>query len=135
MFLVRRCVLHNLKKLYCKSNSFIQIIQQIAQISRTFTALSKRSHFPVPYYQAIGFFILPLRSPLTLPSGEPVGEAVAIIWVLCFCNPPHTPLDNVPLMDKWTLILMYAGTCSVIWVEHLRYKKRNIRLSSTIIRA
>ena len=30
---------------------------------------------------------------------------------------------------------MYAGTCSVIWVEHLRYKKRNIRLSSTIIRA
>lgn len=58
---------------------------------------------------------------------------IAIIWVLCFCTPPHTPLDNVPLMDKWTHILMYAGTCSVIWVEHLRYRKRNIRLSFPII--
>ena len=23
-------------------------------------------------------------------------------------------------MDKWTHIVMYAGTCSVIWFEHLR---------------
>lgn len=45
---------------------------------------------------------------------------IAVIWVACFCTPPHTSLDDVPLMDKWTHILMYCGTCSVIWVEHLR---------------
>lgn len=48
---------------------------------------------------------------------------IAIIWVACFCTPPHTSLDDVPFMDKWTHILMYAGTCSVIWLEHLhRYR-------------
>ena len=45
---------------------------------------------------------------------------VIVIWVLCFWTPPHTPLDNVPLMDKWTHILMYAGTCGVVWAEYLR---------------
>lgn len=45
---------------------------------------------------------------------------IAVIWVACFCTPPHTSLDDVPLIDKWTHILMYCGTCSVIWVEHLR---------------
>lgn len=48
---------------------------------------------------------------------------IVVIWVLCFCTPPKTPLENVPLMDKWTHILMYAGTCSVMWVEHLRCRK------------
>ena len=48
---------------------------------------------------------------------------IAIIWVACFCTPPHTSLDDVPFMDKWTHIVMYAGTCSVIWLEHLhRYR-------------
>lgn len=42
---------------------------------------------------------------------------VVLIWILCFCTPPHTPLDNVPLMDKWTHMAMYGGTCSVIWIE------------------
>ena len=45
---------------------------------------------------------------------------IAIIWVACFCTPPHTSLDDVPFIDKWTHIAMYAGTCSVIWLEHLR---------------
>ncbi len=45
---------------------------------------------------------------------------VAIIWFLCFCTPPHTPLDNVAFIDKWTHIIMYAGTCSIIWYEYLK---------------
>lgn len=45
---------------------------------------------------------------------------IAIIWVLCFCTPPHTPLDNVAFMDKWTHIVMYAGTCSMIWLEYIK---------------
>lgn len=48
----------------------------------------------------------------------PFSTACAVlIWILCFCTPPHTPLDNVPLMDKWTHMAMYGGTCSVIWIE------------------
>ena len=51
---------------------------------------------------------------------------IAVIWVLCFITPPHTQLDNVPLMDKWTHIAMYGGTCTVIWIEYLkRHKKIN----------
>lgn len=45
---------------------------------------------------------------------------IAVIWVLCFITPPHTQLDNVPLMDKWTHIAMYGGTCTVIWIEYLK---------------
>lgn len=45
---------------------------------------------------------------------------ILLIWILCFCTPPHTPLDKVPLMDKWTHIVMYGGTCSVMWFETLR---------------
>jgi len=48
---------------------------------------------------------------------------IAVIWVLCFCTPPHTPLDNVAFIDKWTHIVMYAGTCSVIWFEYMRGHK------------
>ena len=48
---------------------------------------------------------------------------IAVIWVLCFCTPPHTPLDNVALIDKWTHIVMYAGTCLTIWIEYLRSHK------------
>ena len=49
---------------------------------------------------------------------------VAAIWVLCFCTPPHTPLDNVAFMDKWTHLVMYGGTCGVIWIEYLRCHRR-----------
>ena len=48
---------------------------------------------------------------------------IAVIWVLCFCTPPRTPLDNVAFMDKWTHIVMYAGTCAAIWIEYLRRHK------------
>ena len=45
---------------------------------------------------------------------------ILTIWILCFCTPPHTPLDKVPLMDKWTHIAMYGGTCLIMWIETLR---------------
>ena len=49
---------------------------------------------------------------------------VAAIWVLCFCTPPHTPLDQVAFIDKWTHLVMYGGTCSVMWIEYLRCHRR-----------
>ncbi|MCD8290349.1 MAG: VanZ family protein [Prevotella sp.] len=45
---------------------------------------------------------------------------VVIIWILCFCTPPHTPLDNIAFIDKWTHITMYAGTCIIIWYEYIK---------------
>lgn len=49
---------------------------------------------------------------------------VVIIWVLCFCTVPETPLSDVSFIDKWVHILMYCGTCSVIWFEYLRCHRR-----------
>ena len=55
-----------------------------------------------------------------LTSNYPVSCLyMAFIWVLCFMDVPHTPLDNITLIDKWTHILMYAGTCATIWYEYL----------------
>ncbi len=46
---------------------------------------------------------------------------ICLIWVLSL-TPflPETPLDNVVLIDKWVHIVMYGGTCGVIWLEYLR---------------
>lgn len=49
---------------------------------------------------------------------------VVTIWILCFCTPPSTPLDNVAYMDKWTHIVMYMGTCTVMCVEYVRRHRR-----------
>ena len=37
---------------------------------------------------------------------------------------PETPLDGVQFIDKWTHLVMYGGTCSVIWMEYLRSHHR-----------
>ena len=46
---------------------------------------------------------------------------IVIIWGLSL-TPffPETPLDNVAFIDKWTHLVMYGGTCSVIWWEYWR---------------
>ena len=49
---------------------------------------------------------------------------IVTIWVLCFIDVPETPLDNVSLIDKWVHIVMYGGTCSVIWLEYLLKHKK-----------
>ena len=44
-----------------------------------------------------------------------------LIWILSFLPfPEMEPLEEVPLMDKWTHIVMYGGTCCVLWTEYLR---------------
>ena len=46
---------------------------------------------------------------------------IILIWYLCLLlDVPETPLSNVAFIDKWTHLLMYGGTCSVIWWEYLR---------------
>jgi hypothetical protein len=54
------------------------------------------------------------RYPLSL-------VCIALIWVLSL-TPffPETPFDDVQFIDKWTHLVMYGGTCSVIWIEYLR---------------
>ena len=65
-----------------------------------------------------------MKKPFDLLSAYPMSViCVAAIWVLCFCTPPRTPLDDVPLMDKWTHLVMYGGTCSVMWAETLRSRR------------
>ena len=47
-----------------------------------------------------------------------------IIWILSL-TPffPETPLDDVKFIDKWTHLVMYGGTCSVLWIEYMRSHK------------
>jgi VanZ family protein len=37
---------------------------------------------------------------------------------------PETNLaEDIPFIDKWTHIVMYLGTCSIIWIEYyLKHK-------------
>ena len=44
----------------------------------------------------------------------------ALIWYLSFFTPPQTELDNVEFIDKWVHIIMYGGTCLVLWIEYAR---------------
>jgi len=46
---------------------------------------------------------------------------ITLIWILSL-TPffPETPFDNVEFIDKWTHLVMYGGTCIVIWIEYLR---------------
>lgn len=46
---------------------------------------------------------------------------IVLIWILSL-TPffPETPLDDVAFIDKWTHLIMYGGTASVIWWEYLR---------------
>ena len=46
---------------------------------------------------------------------------IVLIWILSFFPfPEMEPLEEVPFADKWTHIVMYGGTCCVIWREYLR---------------
>lgn len=42
-----------------------------------------------------------------------------VIWYLSFFTPPKTELDSVAFIDKWVHIVMYGGTCSVLWIEYV----------------
>ena len=46
---------------------------------------------------------------------------LALIWILSLVPFfPETPLDDVAFIDKWTHLVMYGGTSTVIWWEYLR---------------
>lgn len=58
------------------------------------------------------------RYPLSL-------VCIALIWYLSlWFMPPESPLNDVKFIDKWTHLVMYGGTCSVIWYEYLRSHKQ-----------
>lgn len=43
---------------------------------------------------------------------------VVAIWIICLIPIPETPLDDVPMIDKWTHFVMYGSLCSVIFAEY-----------------
>ncbi len=45
---------------------------------------------------------------------------IAAILFACFMKVPETPLEEVPLMDKWVHIIMYFLLSSSLWIEYLR---------------
>ena len=46
---------------------------------------------------------------------------IVLVWILSLTPIfPETPFDDVAFIDKWTHLVMYGGTCSVIWIEYLR---------------
>ena len=50
---------------------------------------------------------------------------LALIFLLSFLPFfPETPLDGVAFIDKWTHLVMYGGTTTVIWWEYLRSHRR-----------
>ena len=46
---------------------------------------------------------------------------IVLVWGLSL-TPffPETPLSKVKFIDKWTHLVMYGGTCLVIWWEYRR---------------
>ena len=46
---------------------------------------------------------------------------LVLVWALSL-TPffPETPFDTVELADKWTHLVMYGGTASVMWLEYWR---------------
>ena len=50
---------------------------------------------------------------------------IVLVWILSLTPIfPETPFDDVAFIDKWTHLVMYGGTCSVIWFEYLRHHNR-----------
>ena len=46
---------------------------------------------------------------------------IVLIWILSFLPfPEMESLEDVPFVDKWTHVVMYGGTCCVIWMEYIR---------------
>lgn len=45
---------------------------------------------------------------------------IALTWYLCLFKPPKTQLSEISNFDKVVHVVMYLGTCSVIWVEYCR---------------
>lgn len=48
---------------------------------------------------------------------------IAVVWYLSiwFMPPEEMELPSINFLDKWTHLVMYGGTCSIIWIEYLRH--------------
>lgn len=55
------------------------------------------------------------------------------IWVICLIPIPETPLDGVPLIDKWTHFVMYGTLTLILGIETLR-QHRGISLGRLSLR-
>lgn len=56
-----------------------------------------------------------------------------LIWYLSFFTPPETPMPEVEFADKWAHIVMYCGTCGVIWLEYLRRHRTHMEWKRVIL--
>lgn len=63
-----------------------------------------------------------MRDCLRLFWRYPVATAlfVLVCYLSLFFLPPHTRLSDVAFIDKWTHIVMYGGSCLVLWWEYWR---------------
>lgn len=53
---------------------------------------------------------------------------IAAIWTVCLIPIPETPLDDVPMMDKWTHFVMFGVLSLCIIAEYVyRHKKPRAR--------
>lgn len=59
---------------------------------------------------------------------------IVLIWVLSLMPVPETNLaEDIPFIDKWTHIVMYLGTCSIIWIEYyLKHKAETNKIKLLI---
>ena len=58
---------------------------------------------------------------------------IATIWYLSLLfNAPETPLDDVPLVDKWVHMVMYGGLVFVMWIDHVVRNKRKFTWAARI---
>ena len=58
---------------------------------------------------------------------------VAIVVLSTMPIPEEAPLGDVPLIDKWVHMVMYAGLVFVIWVDHVVRSKQKFTWMARIL--
>ena len=59
--------------------------------------------------------------------------AVAIFVLSVIPVPEDTSLSDVPLIDKWAHMLMYAGLTFAMWVDHVVVLKRRLTVGFLLL--
>lgn len=49
---------------------------------------------------------------------------IVLVWYLCLLKPPSLRMSLFVGTDKVVHLLMYLGTCGMLWWEHLRHTRR-----------
>ena len=58
---------------------------------------------------------------------------LAAVFYLSFFRPSELPLAGVPLIDKWTHVVMYFGLTLVFWFDYHLYSARRARFASDVL--